>query len=72
MSKRMQPTSAGHELKPDVIEFLLEVPQSQDEADGNTGCSWILQQHNSDTFPVKHFVSIRNVCKCSCELELHK
>lgn len=39
-------TSAGHKLKSDVIEFLLGVPQSQDEADGNTrtGCSWILQE----------------------------
>lgn len=39
-------TSAGHELKSDVIEFLLGIPQSQDKADGNTGIgnSWILQQ----------------------------
>lgn len=39
-------TSAGHELESDVIEFLLGIPQSQDEADGNTGigCSWILRQ----------------------------
>lgn len=55
----MHPTSAGHELKSDVIEFLLGIPQSQDEADGNTGigCSWILQQHNSKVFTVQHFWS---------------
>lgn len=40
------PTSAGHELKSDVIELLLGVPQPEDEADGNTGvgCSRILRQ----------------------------
>lgn len=40
------PTSARHELKSDVVELLLRIPQSQDEADGYTGigCSWILQQ----------------------------
>lgn len=37
-------TSARHELKSDVIELLLGIPKSQDEADGNTGIgnSWIL------------------------------
>lgn len=39
-------TSARHELKSDIIEFLLGIPQSQDEANGNVGIgsSWILQQ----------------------------
>lgn len=42
------PTSARHELKTDVVELLLGVPQPEDEADGNAGvgCSWILQRVN--------------------------
>lgn len=37
-------TSARHELKADVVELLLGVPESQDEADGNAGVGhgWIL------------------------------
>lgn len=54
----MIPTSALHELKPDVIELLLGIPQPQDEADGDAGvgCSWILkrQQYRNDRAVVVH------------------
>lgn len=51
-------TSARHELKPDVVELLLWVPESQDEADRNAGVGhgWILRQKDS-TLRASSFLS---------------
>lgn len=53
------PTSARHELKSDVVELLLWVPESQDEADGNAGVghSWILWQKDF-TLKASAFISL--------------
>lgn len=68
-------TSARHELKSDVVELLLWVPESQDEADGNAGVGhgWILRQKDL-TLTAFSFLSIscyRSPLSCSFNVLHH-